>query len=357
MSIIFLSCSQKTEMANISGRIENLPDETKIVFAKASGKKLDSTYSKDDKFSLTLSLNDEPEMYSISFQKDSLWHYEKLFISNEQIDISGVFSRNSLNINRSKHNPSFKKLDNLLKKLNRQRNQIRNDVMALRREGKWNSTTGKNIISMLRKIDSATNQTRKKFIKDNIECYYALYELSVYKNDYDLTELERLYRRISKDKKESKYAQAIETFIEYPTIAESYKYYDFSAKDQNKNEVVFSNSFESNKKYVLLEFSSNSCPYSIKAIQMLNDLNSNYKEYLNVISFSTDEELSDFNSYSDKICHKILYDGDGTFSETYTKYGVDMTPTYFLFNPEGRLVERINGYGEGTNDKTLNSIK
>ncbi|WP_166962215.1 thioredoxin-like domain-containing protein [Yeosuana marina] len=357
--ITFLSCSQKSEKAHISGNIENIPDSTKVVLAKASGKKLDSTYTEDSRFSLTLSLNEEPEMFSISFQNDSLWHYEKLFISNEQIDISGDFSKNAINvkIEGSKHNPFQIKIENYLKELSQQRNQIRNEFMSARIEGKLNDSLYSAIKLKLNLVDIETEKKRKEFIEDNIESYYALYELCVYKNDYELTELKEVLKKITKEKKESKYAKVIKASIEYPKLNTNDKYYNFSAKDQNSNDFVFSNLFESNKKYVLLEFSSNSCPYSTKAIPMLNDLNSNSNDNLQIISFSTDEELSDFNSYSHKIKHIALYDGDGTYSETYTKYGVDVTPTYFLFNPKGKLIEKIEGYGEGTKDRILNQIK
>jgi thioredoxin-related protein len=51
-----------------------------------------------------------------------------------------------------------------------------------------------------------------------------------------------------------------------------------------------------------------------------------------------------------------VWDGKGDNSETSLKYGVTGFPTFFLINPEGKIVTSIIGYGDGSLAKAIKGI-
>ena len=101
-------------------------------------------------------------------------------------------------------------------------------------------------------------------------------------------------------------------------------------------------------KYILLDFWSNGCDPCKKAIPEMKEIADTYKDSLELVSISID---------NDKIWRRASAEHGITWNNFNDKrnrsgiaasYDVYAIPLFVLISPEGKLIEKWNGYGEGT---------
>ncbi len=108
----------------------------------------------------------------------------------------------------------------------------------------------------------------------------------------------------------------------------------FSLPDSNKEEI----SLTSLKgKYVYLAFYNTKNYGCLEQIKLLKDFEKNYNNLIKVVIISTDENFDDMLKLAEKEDYKnlILHFGD---SKVVEKYAVRSYPSYFLIDPEGKIV-------------------
>jgi thiol-disulfide isomerase/thioredoxin len=112
-------------------------------------------------------------------------------------------------------------------------------------------------------------------------------------------------------------------------------------------------------KYILLDFWHLGCKPCIAAFPETMELHKHNKEILTIIgvNLSADEDLWKKKSREEGICWLNLSDGKGTYAGVHAKYGIIGMPTYILINPEGIIIEKWMGYGEGTFKKLEKHIE
>lgn len=363
--IIFSACQKPNEKFTITANLKGFPENSKVVISNGTtGKILDSTKLVNSKFVSTGFIENPPIPISILIKPDNNETANSfIFIGNENVKFSGDKDDfpDDLSVIGSEHQKYKTKLDNIVGPFNKERNRKIQKMFSLRQQGKWSDSLQHGYWSkedgMITKIDSQTTQLTKDFITDNINSYYALSQLVIYKTDYPKTFIKEQLNNLNATYENSKYAKVLETFIENEPLEKGDKFYNFTAENQNGEHVKFSNFFED--KYVLLEFHSPYCSWSLKALPEIKKLSNKMSDCLKIVTVNVDENKEDWLKLyeSNKINWTSLYDENGRYSDVYTKYHVFATPTYYLFNENGAVVEKWNGYDDNLIEQIEERIK
>lgn len=360
--ILFTSCQKSNDNFQISAKINGFPDNSKVLISNGfTGEVLDSTNLKDNKFITTRNISSPPIPISIVISSENNeTAFTFIFIGNEKVEISGNKSDfpDALKITGSKYQKIKTKLDEKIGPLNKERSEKLQRMFALRQEGKWNDSLQNAYWSkengIITKIDNKTNQITKKFIEENINSDYALSQLVIYKTDFSKNFIKKQIAKLNSDYENSEYAKVLKTYLENEPLDKGDNFYDFTAENQKGEQVSFSNFFQKDK-YVLLEFYSPYCSWCLKALPEIKKLSKEENNSLEIVTFNVDKNKEDWiNNYkSNNLTWTSLYDENGRYSDVYTKYRVFATPTYYLFDPNGTVVEKWDGY----NDNLIKQIK
>lgn len=364
--LFFSSCKIEPSGFEILANLTGFENNSKVFVRDAtSGKTLGFTRLLGNKFKLTGKLDDSPNnlILVVTQENGQDGAYSVIFIGNEKISIVGDRKDfpNALNVTGSTFNKFKSKFDIKTNPLEKERNENLQQMFSLRQEGKWNDSLQSAFWSengIITKIDNQILEETKIFIEQNTNSYYALYQLVLNKNELSKNFINAQIHKLTTDFKNTKYVSVLETFQQSKALAKDDKFYDFNAENQNGHFINFSDFFHSNK-YVLLEFCSPYCEWCAKALPEIKKLTESNKNKLEVVTFSIDKNkkdwLKDYNSNGKD--WTSLWSENGRYGVAFTKYGVNGTPTYFLFNENGLLVGKWNGYEEKTVEQISALIK
>lgn len=168
----------------------------------------------------------------------------------------------------------------------------------------------------------------------------------IYKTEFSKGFIEKQLGNLNSDFKNSNYAQVLTTYLENEPLSKGGKFYNFTAENQVGESVEFSDFF--NTKYVLLEFYSPYCSWCIKALPEIKRLAQTNSDSLQIVTVNVDNNKADWlKKYkSNKISWTSLFDEQGRYSDVFTKYRVYATPTYYLFDKNGIVVNKWDGYDD-----------
>ncbi|MEE1897452.1 thioredoxin-like domain-containing protein [Flavobacterium rakeshii] len=362
--IAFSSFSILKDNFLIEANITGLPDGSKVILYETDTQKLvDSATVRDNTFVLTGFSNTEPKSYVLQVMNDKINQFTFMYFSNEEIKINGNISDlpNNLTIEGSEHNSVKSKLDKLTQPYKTKKFDAEQEMRKIYEEGKWNDSI-KNIYlgagGVLEQISQEERAVEKQFIKENSNTYYCLYLMYLYKaHSYTDSELKDVYSSLSSKMKKNKYAEAIKVQLNTVKPAAGDKFTNFKALNRDGKLEKFSKYFDG--KYVLLDFSSPTCSNSKNALPMLNDFYNNKADKIKIISYYTGNNKEHFEIFSNKEERPwdFIWNTDGEFNEAYLKYYVAGTPTYYLFDPNGVLLDTWMGYTEETQNRIEQIVK
>ena len=92
---------------------------------------------------------------------------------------------------------------------------------------------------------------------------------------------------------------------------------------------------------------------------MLQNLNKVYGQNIDIVTFYVEGKKDHFDYFSnpEKSPWGFLWTQQGREGFPYVRYRVNSTPTYYLFSPEGKLIEKWSGFQQGYYDATENKIE
>ena len=359
--ILLTSCKNEKDEKNkpvnkefkISAKLNGFENGSKVIISdRVSGKILDSTQLLNNKFESNGSIENPPKPIGFLVQNDNGQAFSTIFIGNENIIISGDKNDfpNNIKIEGSKYHKFKNDLDQRVDSLENARTRNLNKMFSLRRENKWNDSLQEAFWSkedgIITQIDSKIDEIKKEFITENINSDFALFTLATNKSSFGNEFIETQLNSLNSEYAKSEYANVLQTYIGSENLEIGDKYYDFEAENQLGSKVNFSDYFKD--KYVLLEFYSSYCAWCKKALPEIKKLAKENKDSLRIVTFNIDGDKNDWlDDYkSDQITWTSLNKGKGRLGEVFTKYRVYATPTYFLFDKNGNLVKKWNGYKE-----------
>ncbi len=337
----------------ISGTLEGFK-ENSLVRIEKQNITIDSCYLKDKKFELKGELEDSPSEVYLIVGSDKDRKSTALFIGNEDVTIEsrGEDFPYDVKTTGSKYDAERFTFAQQEKKLSTERTELLEKMWDLRDANKWNDSLQKSYWSReepkgkIVKIDDELARDQIQFIEKNINSYYALKLLDIYKTEIPSEKIEYLLKKVNPTLSKSLYVKSIKSHLNNPDLKVGERFYDFTAYDKNQKIIKFSDYF--NRKYVLLDFSTLYCGWCLEAIPVLEKIQDRNKDKIDVITFYVDKNIKGFAGLEKKHSKdwNILWDKEGRFSETFAKYKVFGTPTFYLFEPNGNLIKIFDGYSE-----------
>lgn len=367
-SIIFFSIcsffSNEEKNFSINATITGLKEGTKIMLLEgATNAVIDSTFITQEKFTFIGKTNEEPKNFIIYIPLESGMKYTYLFIANEKVVVKGSINDfpNNLIVEGSVHHDLKQKYDKTIAIYDQKMGTEMQKTAEIKKSNNWNDSLQKIYFEdkgILYNINQSKIEAEKRFIKQNSNTYLALQVLNYKKRDYTDKELKKVFSNFDKKHQKSTNGKSIQTYLENPAVEKGDKYVNFIAMDKAGENQNFSENFDG-QKFVLLEFSTPTCPNSREAMPMLQELNASNKDKINLVTYYTEnnKEHFDYLTSLENNTWNFLWTENGTNGIPYQRYRVNSTPTYFLFTPKGKLIERWSGYKKGNYDDTLIKIR
>ncbi len=339
---------EKEEKYTIIGQVTGFPDGTKFYLRNlATDAVFDSTIVENNSFKLEGQLSSPPEQIWLNARVDKQFIYTNLLIGNDNITVKGDkedFPWN-VEITGSKIQEEFNYSQSLIKDNRMRREALVKKYFSLPKEKQEEQQRA--IWSEIKVLDSITKDLRLEYVKRHPDTYSSIINLGYLKNDLPKETIQEIYDKYSPEIKESKYAKVVEVFLRESISRVGDKYHDFEGLNQFEEKVKFS---EIKGEYTLIDFTSAYCGPCIQAADELIEISRTYVDSMNIISFSGDPKKEDWlrSVERDRVAWNSIWDGKGRYSETSIKYGINGYPTFVLINPDGIIIDKWSGYGEGS---------
>lgn len=361
--LTFISCQEKQRGFEISANLDGFNNKSKVLISDISSQKvLDSTMVIDGKFVLSGFLDNEPSEVSLMILSDDGKdrNYTSIFMGNEKISISGNKSSfsNGIEVLGSNYHGLKADFDKQINPLYDERNKKLQQMFALRNNGKWNDSLQSAYWSetgLITKIDNGILKITEQFISDNINSHFALYQLVTNKNDFSEEFIQNQLDKLEPSFKKIRYVNVLKTYLANKPLENGSSFYNFKAENQNEESVDFASFFNNDKEFTLLEFYSPHCSWCKKALPEIKELEKTENDKLQIVTYNVDKSKEDWlkTTKLNGITWTTLWNANGRYSDAYIKYRVGGTPTYYLFDKQGNVLKKWDGYDE----KLITNIK
>lgn len=312
---------------------------------------IDSATLKKNSFAISGKVDYVPKGLYLSTYAEGQHYWCYLFIGNEKVSVKGDrkdFPYN-LHIEGSKSQDIYNKVNEKTRSLLIHRNALTENLGALLTD---ESDSGKakleTIWKQINHIDSLTDSITMVFIKSNLNSYAALNDLYYLRTNFSRDSLQQLYDKLKDEYKKSTYGERLLNYIKVGEILKvGDKFADFEAEDISGKTNKLSQYLG---KHILLDFTETYCGPCILSIDELKEIVKKYSDSLTIISFCADKsrEVWKKGLERDKLTWTSLWNGEGTYGKTILKYGVQGYPTFFLIDPDGKIISKWSGYGKGS---------
>jgi peroxiredoxin len=355
-TVTVISCNNQKGYV-ITGNLTGFPDSTMLYLQNLSTQdNFDSARIIKNKFEFRGQLQNVPEQIWLNAKVNGQFIYANLLIGNENIHINGDMKDFpwDINISGSKIQDDYAYCLNLTKAFYIKRDSLVKSFLELPQETQ--EVKGKGIWAKINVLDDTTQSLNISYIKSHLNTYPGIIELGYLKKSFTKDTLKAMYARLSPEIKASRYAKIIEIYLSDKISEVGDKYHDFEAINKDGEKIKLS---ELAGKYILLDFTSANCGPCVQSAEELRLINKTYNDSLKIVSFSGDAKKDIWiNSLKrDSVSWISLWDGKGTYSETYIKYGVQGIPAFFLIAPNGKIIDKWVGYGKGSLENKLKKFK
>jgi len=338
------SCTKKQKGFVIQGKVTDFKDSTLLYLTDPETQEnLDSCYIVKNKFTFKGTV-DEPTRFFVStkFNKDEEYKYTSFFVENTNIKLIANYSNFRYpKITGSESEDISQKLtvkimanDILRDSLTKHYMKNRQSYSELERDQLW---------KRIYKIDSINDIEYVNFMNAKLNSYPALEILSWRMNDISKDSLAWYYDQLIPKFKNSKKGKLINIYLNARTVEIGEKFIDFEAKTINGEPFKLSHV---KTDYILLDFWAAGCGPCRMANKNFAKHYSEFKDKMEIVSFSMDvkKELFINASKKDSITWINVTDHKGNNSETVIQYKVSGIPCAYLIDKDRNVIKNFVGY-------------
>jgi len=348
----------------IQGEITGLPDSAKILLLNTDTDiHIDSSWAIGGRFQLEGVVTEVPQSLFLEVKvdgKDTHRWYQSLVLGNDHVTITGDTSDfpSRLQVSGSKYQDQFRAF-----MAPRLACTVRDSLFVLilkLGDDPQHKAEVKSMLKQLSAIDRRLDSLEENYLFTHPDTYPSLRYLNTKMYAYSRDTVKMLFDRMSPELQANRHAKPILTYIKTESVSVGEPFLDFEAEDQNGNRVRLSDFVGKDGKYVLLDFTSAGCGPCIQANKELRQMVDTYSDSLQIVSFSIDNHKEKWlNSLKrDSVGWPNLWSAeDGDQGVVSVPYQVRSTPTFFVIDPQGKVVQKWSGYGEGTFDKQIGRLK
>ncbi len=349
----------------IQGEVTGLPDSTQLFLINIeNGTLMDSAWVMGDCFQLEGFFEAEPQSVRMDARvngKEIREWYQSMVIGNESITIKGDTSDfpTHLTVSGSKYQDQWTEFMSYRLASLRERDSLLVRILKLG-DDPQQETEVKALMQQMSAIDRKADSLEENYLFTHPNTYPGLRCLSARMYTYSKDTVRMLFDQMSPDLQNRKYGKPIRTYIETESVSIGAPFLDFEAEDQQGNRVRLSDFVGKDGKYVLLDFTASGCGPCIQTNQAMRQMVNTYSDSLQIVSFSQDRSRETWlNSVQrDSIGWPFLWSAEevdrGVVSVPYQVRG---TPTFFVIDPQGKIVQKWSGYGKDIFDKKIGRLK
>ncbi len=358
--ISLFSCQNGTEFV-ISGNIKDAPDSTIIQLLARYGnltKPIATDTIIGGKFEFIDTLEIRPAKM-VLFIKDSknfsgtcqFWaDYTKIKVTGKgkYLSVWDVESNLPEQIAMNKFKQATKELD------------AKQDSLNFILRNTRDVELGKKITEEKQQIYALKLKEEFEVLKNGIDSQTALEKLATYLKEaenygieVDKKLIKSLYDNMDIKYKESTYGEGIFFKIastKVPQVGEKFVNATLFDLQDTKHELK-----DYLGKYMLLDFWTKGCTHCSRAHKGLKNVAAKYEKDLQVVGINVDvkKEFWEEATKRDNVSWANLSDEKGTYAGVYAQYGGKALPTFILIAPDGKIVERWEGFKDGIFEEKL----
>jgi len=340
----------------ITGHVTGFTDGTKISIINFSTEDtIETTTISNNKFVFKGFLKDEPEEVMVIAKTDNPFTVTCILIGNEDVTIRGDIKdfQRSLTISGSRFQDDYTKMNSVTRRFDLATDSLSQWFMKLPLDQRQKQNDFFNKLGVL---SHTRDSLRLSYAKANLNTYPALIELFNRKARLPKDTLRTLFHKLSANLKASKYGKALEVYLnaKIPEIGDPYL--NFEGYTKNNEKIRLS---DIKGKYILLDFTAAYCGACVLSGPELRKIAKTYNDSLTIVSFSSDakKEIWLKALQRDSVTWTSIWDGKGVYSDTYIKYGIKAIPSFFLIDPNGKIVDKWLGYYNGWLEEKLKRFK
>lgn len=304
------------------------------------------------KVELTAEVAETPESYMMYIVDNNQQYYTVLYVANETIEITANKEDfpYQVKVTGSKHHDIKAKLDELQLPLQQQGEVIRTEMITLQQTTEWQKPEvqekylGKN--GLATKLAESLKQIEADFILNNFDTSYAQSLLQYNTASFDHQEFYKaVYAKMSPEQKQSKIGQRYLLASQSKRLTKGDDFIEINLLDKDLNAKKLSDYFNKDKEYVLVDLSSVSCPSSNQSFPITKSFTDKYVDKLQAVSVLQSHDAATYQQFGALSTENwaVVYAEDFTNTDTYIQYQENATPTFLLFDKNGKLIDRWTG--------------
>ncbi|UUV22410.1 DUF4369 domain-containing protein [Paenimyroides aestuarii] len=303
------------------------------------------------KVELTAEVSETPDTYAIYVVENNQPYYTMLFVANETIEINA--NKNdfpyAVKVTGSKHHAIKAKLDELQMPIHKKGEALKQEITALQQTTEWQKPEiqEKYVGShgLANQLTKELKQVEADFILNNFNNAYTWTLLPYNTTAFDKTFYQAVYDKMTTEQKQTPLGKQYLLASQSQRLTKGDTYIDINLLDKDLKTVKLSDYFNKDKEYVLVDLSSVSCPDSNKAFYITKTFADRISEKLQVVSVLQSNDAETYSHFGKLSTDNwsMLYAEDFTRTDTYIQYQENVTPTFLLFNRNGKLIDRWVG--------------
>lgn len=292
-----------------------------------------------------------PQNYVMYIVENNQPYYTALFVADETIEITASKEDfpYQVKVSGSEYHKIKALLDEKQLPVHKKNQALRQEVLALQQSGEWDKPEvqekyiGDNGIGS--KITEELKQNERDFLLEYLDTPFGFSMLEYNKTGADKEFYQAVYAKLTPEQKQSKIGQQYFVASKSKQLEKDDTFIDFTVLNKELKEQRLSEYFTKNKEYVLVDLSSVSCPSSNQAFPITKSFADQYTDKLEVVSVLQSPDTSTYQQFGALSTENwaVVYAEDFTNTDTYIQYQENATPTFLLFDKNGKLIDRWTG--------------
>lgn len=303
------------------------------------------------KVELTAEVSEIPDTYAIYVVENNQPYYTMLFVANETIEITANKDDfpYQVKVTGSKHHDIKAKLDELQMPLHKRAEALKQEITALQQTAEWlkievqEKYVGTN--GLAKQLTKELKQVEADFILNNFDNAYIWTLLPYNTTAFDKTFYKAVYDKMTTEQKQTPIGKHYLLASQSQRLTKGDTFIDINLLDKDLKAEKLSDYFNKDKEYVLVDLSSVSCPSSNQSFPITKSFTDKYVDKLQAVSVLQSPDAATYQQFGALSTENwaVVYAEDFTNTDTYIQYQENATPTFLLFDKNGKLIDRWTG--------------
>src|SRR5690554_1405424 len=300
---------------------------------------------------LTANVPETPENYALYIVENNQPYYTMLFVADETIEITAAKEDfpYQVTVTGSEYHKIKALLDEKQLPVHKKNQALQQEILALQQSGEWDNPEvqekyiGDNGLGS--KITEELKQKERDFLLEYLHTPFGFSILEYNKTGAEKDFYEAVYAKMTPEQRQSRIGQQYLVASKSKQLEKNDTFIDFTILNKELEAQQLNDYFNKDKEYVLVDFSSVSCPSSNQSFHITKDFADKYADKIQAVSVLQSPDATTYQQFGVLSTENwaLVYAEDFTNTDTYIQYQENATPTFLLFDKNGKLIDRWTG--------------